>query len=420
MAFERANDAMAAHERIVVTGTGVVTAIGETVPAFWTSLKQGQCGLSRLEGTGLGDDAIHIGGQIKAFDPRSRLGGWSRDKTILYADRYSWLAAAAANEAIDQAGLVGLFPEPYRVACLVGSAAGGQTFAEKACRDRFAENKRAVHPMFLPRIIGSSAAAHIGIEYGVKGPTLGICSAGTSAAHAIGLGRDYIRHGVVDIAIVGGADSALTLGALLAGNALGVLSPDGCFPFSRERNGTVLAEGAGILVLESARHAKARGATILAELSGFAMTSNATDMVEPSADGLCEAMRRALNDAAIAPSEIGYINAHGAGTRRGDLCETQAIKETFPQARRLPVSSTKSMHGHTMGASGAIEAIACVEALRSGWLPPTIGLAHADSQCDLDYIPNEGRRCEVRHAMSTTHALGGFNTSMVFGLSSSL
>jgi nodulation protein E len=173
-------------------------------------------------------------------------------------------------------------------------------------------------------------------------------------------------------------------------------------------------------VLESARHAKARGATILAELSGFAMTSNATDMVEPSADGLCEAMRRALNDAAIAPSEIGYINAHGAGTRRGDLCETQAIKETFPQARRLPVSSTKSMHGHTMGASGAIEAIACVEALRSGWLPPTIGLARADSQCDLDYIPNDGRRCEVRHVMSTTHALGGFNSSMVFGLPSSL
>jgi len=411
---------MAAQEnrQIVVTGTGVVTAIGETVPEFWATLKQGRCGLSRLEGLDLGGDAIHIGGQIKSFDPRARLANWSRDKTIFHADRYSWLAAAAASEAITQAGLVGPFPEPYRVACLVGSAAGGQTFGEKACRDRFADNKRAVHPMFLPRIIGSSAAAHIGIEYGVKGPTVGICSAGTSAAHAIGLGRDYIRHGVVDVAIVGGADSALTIGALRAANALNLLSPDGCFPFSRKRNGTVLAEGAGILVLESARHAKARGATSLAELSGFATTSNATDMVEPSVEGLCEAMRCALDDAGIAPCQIGYVNAHGAGTRRGDLFETQAIKQIFPRARRLPVSSTKAMHGHTMGASGAIEAIACIEALRSGWLPPTIGLIDVDTACDLDYVPNEARRCDVRYAMSTTHALGGVNTSTVFGLPS--
>jgi nodulation protein E len=409
---------MAAHvnQSIVVTGTGVVTAIGETVPKFWASLKQGRCGLSQLEGVDLADDEIRIGGQVKAFDPKERLGCWTRDKTILHADRYSWLAAAAASEAIAQARFAGPFSEPYRVACLVGSAAGGQTFGEKACRDRFVDNKRAVHPMFLPRIIGSSAAAHIGIEYGVKGPTFGVCSAGTSAAHAISLGCDYIRNGVVEIAIVGGTDSALTLGVMLAAKALNLLSPEGCFPFSRGRSGTVLAEGAGILVLESARHAKARGATVLAELSGFAMTSNATDMVEPSAEGLCEAMRRALNDARLAPSEIGYINAHGAGTRLGDLCETEAIKETFPQARRLPISSTKSMHGHTMGASGAIEAIACIEAMRSGWLPPTIGLAQVDDACDLDYISKEARRCDVRHAMSMTHALGGFNTSMIFGL----
>ena len=403
-----------AHEPIVVTGTGVVTAIGETVPEFWANLKQGHCGLSRLEGLDLGDDDIRIGGQIKAFDPRARLASWTRDRTILHADRYSWLAAAAATEAIAQAGFADAFPEPYKVACLVGSAAGGQTFGEKACRDRFADNKRAVHPMFLPRIIGSSAAAHIGIEYGVKGPTLGLCSAGASAAHAIGLGRDYIRHGLVDIAIVGGADSALTLGALLSASALNVLSAEGCFPFSRDRSGTVLAEGAGILVLESERHAKARGAKLLAELSGFAATSNATDMVEPSAEGLCEAMRRALNDAALAPSEIGYINAHGAGTRRGDFCEAQAIKEIFPQVRRLPVSSTKSMHGHAMGAAGAIEAIACIEAMRNGLLPLTIGLADVDDGCDLDHIMEEARRCDVRYAMSTTHALGGFNTSTVF------
>ena len=358
------------NDRVVVTGVGVVTSIGQTVPELWSSLTQGLCGIDSLDIEGLEQNDVRIGGQVKAFNPKARLAHWVRDKTILHSDRYSWLAAAAASEAIEQSGLEVPFARPYRVACLIGSAAGGQTSGEKGCRDRFADRKRAVHPMFLPRVIGSSAAAHVGIEYGVKGPTFGICSAGASAAHAIGLGRDDILHGLVDIAIVGGADSALTLGAMLAGQASGLLSSDGCFPFARNRNGTVLAEGAGVIVLEKRQHAIARGAPMLAEICGFAMASDSTDMLVPSAECMSAVMRQALEEAQLDPSEIDYVSAHGAGTRLGDLSETRAIKNVFgSHAPNLPISSTKSMHGHAMGASGALSIIVCIEAMRAGWMP---------------------------------------------------
>jgi nodulation protein E len=405
------------NNRVVVTGVGVVTSTGQTVPEFWSNLSQGLCGIDGLDIEGLEETDIRIGGRVKDFDPKARLADWARDKTILHSDRYSWLAAAAASEAIEQSRLEVPFARPYRVACLIGSAAGGQISGEKACRDRFSDNKRAVHPMFLPRIIGSSASAHVGIEFGVKGPTFGICSAGASAAHAIGLGRDHIVHGLVDIAIVGGADSALTLGVMLAGQASGLLSWDGCFPFARNRNGTVLAEGAGILVLESRRHAIARGAQMLVEICGFAMTSDSTDMLVPDVDGISMVMRQALQEAKLDPTEIDYVSAHAVGTRIGDLSETRAIKEVFgAHARNLPISSTKSMHGHTMGASGALGAVVCVEAMRTGWIPPTIGLAENDPECDLDYVPNTGRAAELTYTMSNSFGLGGFETSMILGL----
>lgn len=402
--------------RVVVTGTGVVTSIGQTVNEFWSNLKHGTSGIAPIEGIELENLNVRIAAQVRGFDQRARLKHWRRDKTIHHSDRFSWLAAAAADEAIAQAGIQLPLINPMRSACIIGSAGGGQITGEKACRDRFLDNKLAVHPMFLPRMISSSAAAHVGIEYGIEGPTFAICSAGASAAHAISIGRDYIRHGLCDIAIVGGSDSSLTYGVLLACQPLHLISPHGCFPFARNRTGTVLAEGAGILILESQQHAEARGAAILAEVCGIGMTSNSHDMLAPDVEAAGESMRMALEEAGIEPSSVGYLNANGTATRANDRDETQAIKNVFKShARNLSISSTKSMHGHAMGASAAIEAAACIKALNEGWMPATIGLDEADPECDLDYIPNVGRNRDLEYVMSNAFSLGGFNTALVLG-----
>lgn len=405
--------------RVVVTGMGAVTPIGTTVPEFWAGVKAGTCGVSKLEGLPEEDEQdlkIKIAAQIKGFDHKARLRHWKRDKIILHADRYSWFAAAAADEAVAQSGLSIPFENGSRAACIVGSGAGGLNTFEVAYRDLFRHKKKITHPLTLLRIIGSSASAHVGIEFGVKGPTFATCSACSTAAHAIGLGRDYIRSGMVDVAIVGASESVINYGTMKAWQALHVLSPEGCFPFAKKRNGTVLGEGAGVLVIESLEHAQARGAKILAEILGFGMTSDAKDMVNPDIEGPLGAMRYALNDAGLAPEAIDYINAHGTATTINDRNETNAIKALFgDHARTLAVSSTKSMHGHPLGAGGGIEAIACIKAMEGNWMPPTIGLDEADPDCDLDYVPNVGRSKPLTYTMSNSFAFGGLNAVLVFG-----
>ena len=405
--------------RVVVTGLGVVTPIGLTVPDFWASVKASKCGISELGALpqeDLDDLKIKIAAQIKDFDPKARLRHFKRDKFIMLSDRYSWFAAAAADEAVTMSGLKTPFETPSRTACIIGSGAGGLTTFETAYRDLFIKKKKATHPLTLIRIIGSSASAHVGIEYGVKGPTFATCSACSTAAHAIGIARDYIRHGLVDIAICGASESVITYGTMKAWQALHVLSPEGCFPFAKKRNGTVLGEGAGILVLESYEHAKARGAKILAEIKGFGMTSDADDMVNPDITGPREAMRLALEDARLPPAEIGYLNAHGTATMLNDRNETNAIKDLFGKhAYNMPVSSTKSMHGHPLGAGGGIEAVACIKAMEDNFLPPTIGLDEASDDCDLDYVPNVGRAKKLEYTMSNSFAFGGLNAVLVFG-----
>ena len=404
-----------AARRVVVTGLGVVTPIGQTVPEFWAGMQRGACGVSELGGFPLDDLKILIAAQIKDFDPRARLKQFSRDKIILHADRYAWFAAAAADEAVKQSGLAIPMADPYRAACIIGSGAGGLVTYENSYRDLFIHNKRATHPLTLIRIIGSSASAHVGLEYGIKGPTFATCSACSTAAHAIGVARDYIRHGLVDVAIAGASESVINYGTMKAWQALHVLSPQGCFPFARKRNGTVLSEGAGILVLESLEHAKARGAEVLAELVGYGMTSDSRDMVNPDVEGPREAMRLALDDAGLAPASIDYLNAHGTATTINDKNETNAIKELFKDhAYKLAISSTKSMHGHPLGAGGGIEAVACVKAIGEGWVPPTIGLDEPDPDCDLDYVPNVGRSMKVTYAMSNSFAFGGLNAVLIF------
>lgn len=404
------------RRRVVVTGMGVVTPIGTTVDEFWTSIRAGKSGVSELGGFPLEDLKILIAAQIKDFDHKARLKHFKRDRIITLADRYSWFAAAAADEAVRMSGLEMPLTNPYRSACIIGSGAGGLVTFETAYRDLFIQQKRATHPLTLLRIIGSSASAHVGIEFGVKGPTFATCSACSTASHAIGLARDYIRDGVVDVAIAGASESVINYGTMKAWQALHVLSPEGCFPFAKKRNGTVLSEGAGILVLESYDHAKARGATILAELSGFGMASDSQDMVKPTVEGPSVAMRDALADAGIEPAQIDYLNAHGTATADNDINETKAIKNVFGEhAYKLAISSTKSMTGHPLGAGGGIEAVACIKAMQDGFVPPTIGLDEPGEGCDLDYIPNVGRDKPVTYAMSNSFAFGGLNAVLVFG-----
>lgn len=405
-----------ARRRVVVTGLGVVTAIGQNVAEFWAAMREGKCGVSELGGFPLEDLKILIAAQIKDFDHKARLKHFKRDKIIQHADRYSWFAAAAADEAVRQSGLEFPLADPYRAACIIGSGAGGLVTYEKAYRDLFIENKRATHPLTLLRIIGSSASAHVGIEFGIKGPTFATCSACSTAAHAIGIARDYIRHGLVDVAVAGASESVINYGTMKAWQAMHVLSPEGCFPFAKKRNGTVLGEGAGILVLESLEHAQARGAAILAELVGYGMTSDSKDMVNPDIEGPRQAMQLALDDAELEPTRVDYLNAHGTATTINDFNETNAIKEVFgPHAYKLAVSSTKSMHGHPLGAGGGIEAVACIKAIGEGWVPPTLGLDEPGDGCDLDYVPNKGRDMQVRYAMSNSFAFGGLNAVLVFG-----
>lgn len=406
--------------RVVVTGMGVIAPNGQTVPEFWSSLREGRSGIRPIEHVGPAhlreNVTVPVAGQIRGFDYKARLAHVHRDKILLHSERYSWLAAAAAHEAITQSGLALPLSNPERVAVVVGSALGGQSTVETASRDHFLSRMKATHPLVLVRLLASSAAAHLGIEYGAKGPVLGMCSACASADHAIMLGRDYIREGLVDIAIVGGTESAINYGIVLAMQSLGVLTKDTCRPFSANRTGTALSEGAGILVIESLQHARDRGAKCLAEVCGAGMTASTNDLINTDPETAAHALKDAMADARLPTSSIDYLNAFGVGTRKSDLLETQAIKIAFSEGvSRISVSSTKSMHGYVMGASGALEAVACIKSIEDGFVPPTIGLDQNDPDCDLDFTPKFGRARTVNYSLSLTLALGGMNTALIYG-----
>jgi nodulation protein E len=403
--------------RVVVTGTGVVTPIGNDVATFWSAMKEGKSGVGPLRDIDfpeqhVRDLMIQIACQVKDFDPKARI----KNRLLLMADRYSQYAGYAAAEAFAQSKLETPLKNPYRSACIIGSGGGGLNTIEWAYNQLFTKNRRGNDPLMLLKFIGSSASAHVGIDYGIKGPTFGTVSACATATHAIGLMMRFIREGVADVGIAGASESTINYGCMKAWQAIRVLSPEGCFPFAKKRNGTVLGEGAGLLVMEELEHAKARGANILAEVKGFGMASDAKDMINPDLEGPKEAMRQALEEAKLSPSDIDYLNAHGTGTALNDINETRAIKEVFGNAaKKLAVSSTKSMHGHLLGASGGVEAVACIKAIEEGYAPPTIGLSEPDPQCDLDYVPNVGRKMRIGHAMSNSFAFGGLNAVLVFG-----
>jgi nodulation protein E len=402
------------RRRVVVTGQGVVTPLGTGVDRFWSAMKNAECGIRQVKGFSTEDLYITIAGEVPDFDPKERL----KSKPLLLADKYSQFAGCAAHEAVTRAKLEVPVKdsEAYRSACIIGSGVGGLTTLEFSYKMLFKENKRATHPLTLLKAIGSSASAHVSIEYGIKGPTFGVVSACSTATHAIGLVYRMIREGLVDMGLAGAAEASLNWGATRAWQAMRVLSPEGLWPFAKRRNGTVLAEGAGILLLEEYERAKDRGAPILAELMGYGMTADAADMVNPSIEGASTAMQMALDDAALAPSDIDYVNAHGTATAVNDINETRAIKHVFGNAaNKLSISSTKSMHGHCLGAGGGIEAVAAVKSIGEKFVPPTVGLDEPDPECDLDYTANQGRYREVNYAMSNSFAFGGLNAVLVFG-----
>jgi len=394
----------------VVTGQGVVTPLGTGVDKFWTALKKGECGIRQVQSFPTEDLYITIAGEVPDFDPNEK----QLSKSLLLADKYSQFAGCAAKEAVAQSGLEVPLKgnDGYRTACIIGSGVGGLTTLEFSYKMLFKENKRATHPLTLLKAIGSSASAHVSIDYGITGPTFGVVSACSTATHAIGLVYRMIREGLVDRGLAGAAEASLNWGATRAWQAMRVLSPDGLWPFAKKRNGTVLAEGGGVLMLEELEQAKARGANILAELMGYGMTADAADMVNPSIDGASMAIQMALDDARLSPSDIDYINAHGTATAVNDINETRAIKRVFGNAaNKVSISSTKSMHG----GGGAIEAVAAIKAINEKFVPATIGLDEPDPECDLDYTPNVGKKREVNYAMSNSFAFGGLNAVLVFG-----
>jgi len=298
---------------------------------------------------------------------------------------------------------------------VTGSCVGGKNTEDQGFWDVYKQGKPRVHPMTIPKTMANAGASAISLEFGITGPAFTISTACSSSAHAIGQAFQLVRQGTCDVAITGGSEAPFSYGILKAWEAMRVVSPTVCRPFSKDRNGMILGEGAAMLVIESLEHALARGAKPIAEIAGFGMSSDAHHITQPSAEGAAKAIRMALKDAGIGPESVGYVNAHGTGTTVNDSTETRALKIAFgDHAKRLAVSSTKAMHGHTLGAAGAIESAAAILALSEGVLPPTINFSEADPECDLDYVPNCGRTAEVEYVLSNSFAFGGLNAVLAF------
>ncbi len=392
--------------RVVITGIGTVNALAADVPGTFEAMRKGDCGIGPLAFRDADRLTIRIGAEVRDWTPEQR---FAAGNLPLY-DRVTQYALVAGAEAVAMSGLpADLGP---RGGVILGTAAGGIQTWEDSYRAVFAEGRNRVSPLVVPRLMHNAPASHLSIRHGLTGPVLAVSSACASANHAMGLALQQIRTGGADVMLTGGAEAMLCFGGVKAWEGLRVLAPDACRPFSLGRKGMVIGDGAGVLVLEAEEHARARGARVLAEVAGIGMTADAGDIVAPSAEGAARAMRAALADAGMGLDEVGYINAHGTGTLANDRAETAAIRAIF--ADPPPVSSTKAMHGHAIGATGALEAIACVLALTEGILPPTVGFQTPDPDCALDVVPNQARAATVRAALSNAFAFGGLNAVLAF------
>lgn len=398
------------RQRVVITGMGGICGLGTNAPAIWNEMRAGRSAIGPISSPQLHDLKVKVGCEIKTLPDH----GIDR-KQLVSMDRFSLLAVIAAREAMQQAGLVSGEATTYRMGTVVGVGVCGWEAIEENYRAILVEGKNRAGIFTVPKVMPSAASGQVSMSLGLRGPVFGVTSACSSSNHAIASAVDQIRLGRADVMVAGGTDAPLVWGILKGWEALRVLAPDTCRPFSADRQGLSLGEGAGMAVLESYEHAMARGATILAEIAGAGLSADASDIVAPTIEGPTAAMRACLADAGFNPEDVDYLNAHGTGTKANDQIETAAIKRVFgDHAYKLSISSTKSMHAHCLGASGALEMIACVMAIREGIVPPTANFREADPDCDLDITPNVARERKVRTAISNGFAFGGTNAVLAF------
>jgi nodulation protein E len=393
-------------KRVVITGAGTINALGHSVPETLEAMREGRCGIGELDFQDVDRLAIRIGGQVRGYEPETR---FNRQQLALY-DRFTQFTLVAAREAIAQAGLEFAGELAARTGVVLGNSGGGMTTLDENYRSVYEEGKNRVHPFVVPKLMNNAAASHVSMEFNLKGPSFTVSTACASSNHAMAQAFQLVHGGASPVMITGGSESMLCFGGVKAWEGLRVMSKDGCRPFSANRNGMVQGEGAGVFVFEELEHARKRGAPILAEIAGFAMSSDAADIVMPSKQGAARAMRGALHDGRIDAGDVGYINAHGTGTAANDKTESASVADVFgAHADRLMISSTKSMHGHLIGGTGAVELLACIMAVRDGIVAPTIGYDEPDPECALDVVPNEAREADVEVALSNAFAFGGLN-----------
>jgi nodulation protein E len=396
--------------RVVITGLGGICGLGTDIAAIWDAMRAGRSAIGEITTVPMYELKVRIGAEVKALPDH----GIDR-KRLVTMDRFSLLAVIAATEAIRQSGLAVSEANEKRIGAAVGTGIFGAGTAEENYRGLFLEGRTRADVFSVPRIMPGAPAGQVSMNHGLRGPVFGVTSACASANHAIALAADQIRLGRADVMLAGGTDAPLAYGVLKGWEALRALARETCRPFSADREGLVIGEGAGMAVLETLEHATARGAPILAELAGAGMSGDATDIVAPTVEGPASAMAACLADAGLNPEDVDYLNAHGTGTKANDQIETAAIKRVFgDHAYKMSVSSTKSMHAHCMGASGGLEMIACVMAIRNGIVPPTANYREPDPDCDLDVTPNIARERKVRAALSNAFAFGGTNSVLAF------
>lgn len=398
--------------RVVITGAGTINALGHTVPQTLEAMREGRCGIGPLQFRDVERLGVKIGGQVQAYEEYEH---FNRQQIVLY-DRFTQFTLLAAKEAILQSGLTFAGKLAARAGVILGTAGGGVNTWDENYRSVYEDGKNRVHPFVVPKLMNNAAASHVSMEHNLKGPSFTVATACASSNHAMGQAYMMIKAGLGDVMITGGSESMLCFGGVKAWEGLRVMSKDVCRPFSANRNGMVQGEGAAVFVFEEYEHAKARGAEIMAEVIGFAMTSDASDIVMPSKQGAARAIEGALMDGKIAKDRVGYINAHGTGTAANDKTECAAVADVFgAHADNLMISSTKSMHGHLIGGTGAVELLACIMALQDGVIAPTIGYDEPDPECALDVVPNVARDAEVDVVVSNAFAFGGFNAVLALG-----
>ncbi len=392
--------------RVVITGAGTINPLGTDLASTLAAMQEGRCGIGPLEIADSDRLSIQIGGQIKGYDEADY---FNRQQIALY-DRFTQFTLLAAREAIGQSGLSFSGALADRSGVVLGTSGGGLNTQDENYRAVYEEGKNRVHPFIVPKLMNNAAASHVSIEWNLRGPSFTVATACASSNHAMGQAFNMIRCGMAKVMVTGGSEAMLCFGGIKAWEGLRVMSKDACRPFSATRNGMVQGEGAGVFVFEDLDHAKARGADILCEVVGFAMSSDASDIVTPSKQGAARAIDGALKDARLAKEDVKYINAHGTGTAANDKTECAAVADVFgAHADNLMMSSTKSMHGHLIGGTGAVELLACIMALRDGIVAPTIGYEEPDPECAIDVVPNVARDAQVDVALSNAFAFGGLN-----------